>query len=265
MLNGSSIMFSRLVFAIGVLILAAGCEAPSREPYSLAGESGLAMKIASNGEDADTLVVLIHGAVSRGGPANYMYGLVGYLSARRSDIVVVALIRPGYYDDAGNHSPGNNYNRRDSTTPTNNAAIASEINRLKARYGARRVIAMGHSAGASTIGAILGRAPGLIDTAILVSCPCNIRRWRRQNGWRPFVRSESPSDFIDNVPLTTVVVAITGGDDGNTFSALGRDYAASLKARGVDARFIKVDGAGHSFRASLRSTTFDEIIRAIDG
>jgi dipeptidyl aminopeptidase/acylaminoacyl peptidase len=51
------------------------------------------------------------------------------------------------------------------------------------------------------------------------------------------------------VPKTTEVVAITGSEDDNTFPALAQDYVARLEARGLPARFVPVEGAGHGFSA----------------
>lgn len=235
----------------------------SSEPYEVSAEPNLAMKVATPapGTPVDTLVVLLHGAVSSGGPADYMYSFADSIARENPGTVAAAIIRPGYYDSAGKRSPGSNNGRRDSATPASNAAIAGTIRQLKAQYGAGRVIVMGHSAGALATGAIIARAPGLVDTAILVSCPCNIQRWRSMNGWRMrAVQSESPSTFIDHIPQTTSVIAITGGQDDNTFPALAADYVEELQERGIEAQFILASGAAHGF-SRLRPT----VKRAIQG
>ena len=38
---------------------------------------------------------------------------------------------------------------------------------------------------------------------------------------------------------------IAGGGDTNTFPAQAEDYARTLMRRGVDARFLAVEGGGH--------------------
>ena len=247
----------------GALLLAA-C-VTSGEPYQVSDESTLAMKVATPGPGVpvDTLVVLLHGAVSSGGPADYMYGFADSIARENPGTVAAAVIRPGYFDSAGNRSAGDDYGRRDNATPASNAAIAGAIRQLKAQYGAGRVVVVGHSAGALATGAIIARAPGLVDTAILVSCPCDIQRWRSMKGWRMrAVRSESPSTLVDYIPQTTSVVAITGSQDDNTFPALAVDYVEELQERGIDARFILASGAAHGF-SRLRPTVNRAIQEAI--
>jgi pimeloyl-ACP methyl ester carboxylesterase len=107
------------------------------------------------------------------------------------------------------------------------------------------VIYVGHSGGAAIGGVLIGKARGLIDAAVLVSCPCDIPRWlreRHQPAWR---RSVSPSLYGPRVPRTTRVAVIAGETDLNTFPAQAEDYVRRLARRGVDARFILVAGAGH--------------------
>ena len=251
-------------FVLAGALLLAAC-VTSSEPYQVSAEPKLAMKVAAPapGAPVDTLVVLLHGDVSNGRPADYMYSFADSIARENPGTVAAAVIRPGYYDSAGNRSAGNDYGRRDNATPASNAAIAGAIRQLKDQYGAGRVIIVGHSAGATAAGAIIARAPGLADTAILVSCACDIQRWRSMNGWRMrAVRSESPSTLVDYIPQTTSVVAITGSQDDNTFPALAADYVEELQERGIEARFILAAGAAHGF-SRLRPTVNDAIQEAI--
>ncbi len=95
------------------------------------------------------------------------------------------MIRPGYFDDQGNTSEGANFGRRDSYTPTSIAAIAGAIATSKARYHPRRLVLVGHSGGTAIAGVMLGKYPHLADAAVLVSCPCDLDRWRAMTGRRP--------------------------------------------------------------------------------
>ncbi len=249
---------------IAFALLVSSCVTSSSEPYTLSTGPGLAMKVVQprGGGPVETLVVLLHGDVSRGGPADYMYSLASQIARSGTNIAAAAIIRPGYYDSEGNRSPGDNNGRRDNATRASNSAIANEIRRLRATFNAKHVVAMGHSAGAIAVGAIIARAPGLIDAAILVSCPCDIQRWRSMNDRRPrAIQSESPSKFVDLIPATTKVVAVTGSRDDNTYPSLAIKYVASLQSRGLDARFVEVSGAGHGFRG-LRETVRKEILEA---
>jgi dipeptidyl aminopeptidase/acylaminoacyl peptidase len=95
---------------------------------------------------------------------------------------------------------------------------------------------------------------GLIDAAVLVSCPCDIARWLRNHRRPPWPRRLSPDFFVARVPKTTEVVAITGTLDDNTFPALAEDYVERLARRGIPARFVAVAGAGHGFSGVAAAT-----------
>jgi len=197
---------------------------------------------ASFGNGSEALIVLMHGDVSSGGPANYMHPFARQVSEQYPQAKVISLLRPGY-SDGSLTSPGTNYNRRDQYTAENNRLVADTIENLKAASPGAKTIVMGHSGGAAQLGAIIGQRAGLVDGAILLSCPCDIKRWRAQ--FRPFPRSQSPSDFVATTSPATQVIAITGANDDNTYSALASDYVSSLQAAGVNAKFVEVPNAGH--------------------
>ena len=211
------------------------------------GKYCLAMQLAGriDGGKTNKLVVLIHGDVSAGGPADYMYKRAVALG--NNETIVVALIRPGYEDSKGNMSQGSHNNRRDHYTATNIDAIADAILRLKKRYGATRIIVVGHSGGAAITGVMLGKHPGLADSAVLVSCPCNIPEWRLQRGKKSQWRSLSPHAFVDGIPSASTIIAITGNKDDNTSPDLGKSYVNILRKRGIDASFLNVVGGTHGF------------------
>jgi len=169
-------------------------------------------------------------------------------------VIAVALNRPGYADGEGRASQGANYGRSDNYTAGNIAAVGGAIMALKAHYGARRVVYVGHSGGAAVGGVLIGRRPRLIDAAVLISCPCDIPRWLAERRRAPWSRCLSPSAYVHRVSAATEVIAITGSADANTTPDLARDYVAKLANRGVPARFVSVAGAGHGF-AGLRETS----------
>jgi pimeloyl-ACP methyl ester carboxylesterase len=214
---------------------------------------------------APTLIVVVHGDISDGGAATYHVDLARTLA--RPDAVVVALTRPGYTDDRGRVSQGRTYGRQDNYTRDNIAAVGGAIAGLKSHYRPRRVIYVGHSGGAAIGGMLIGksrsRSRGLIDAAVLVSCPCDIARWRRERRQPAWRNSESPMRYAARVPRTTRVVVIAGGDDTNTFPAQAEGYVDVLTRRGVDARFVPVAGAGHGLSGLGAATAqaVDELAR----
>ncbi len=241
---------------VALMVLLGACAAPAPGCQSadnlteVAGGGGcLVIRTFAPAAPTPVLYVVLHGDTSAGGPSTFHYPVAERLAAGGT---AVALIRPGYYDDRGRTSAGSNNGRRDNYTAENIASVADAVRTLRLHHRAARVVLIGHSGGAATAGIILGRYPGLADAAVLVSCPCDIPRWRatRSGPWR---ESLSPSDWAAQVPRTTQVVALAGSADDNTLPGLSEDYVAALTRRGVAAQYIVVPGVGHNeaFRSPL--------------
>ena len=164
-----------------------------------------------------------------------------------------ALVRPGYTGEAGQKSPGSNFGRRDQYTSKNNKLVAQTIQNLAKETGSTKIIGIGHSGGAAQLGAISGMYPGLMDSVILVSCPCNLPEWRRVRGKSPWRRSKSPHIYIDDIALDTRIVAVVGLDDTNTFPKLSQDYVAAAQQHGLAATYVPVSGASHGFNRLQRT------------
>ncbi len=213
----------------------------------------------SFGDGDQALVVFLHGDVSSGGPANYHYGLGQILAALEPGVTAVALLRPGYADGNGLKSPGTNHKRRDQYTSANNDLVAETLASLRTAFPDRPLFVAGHSGGAAQLGVVIARYPGLVDTALLVSCPCDIARWRRAQNARAYKRSQSPQYYVDRVQPDTQVITITGSEDTNTFPEMAADYVATLNANGGNGIAIVVDGSGH-WDANI-STSITKVIR----
>ena len=193
---------------------------------------------------AEVLVVVLHGDVSSGGPARYHLPIARRIAETLPGTATVALIRPGYPDGEGRISDGDAYARFDHYTPENIALVAQAIDRLRARAGARQVIAVGHSGGAATIADVLALHPGTINSAILLGCACDLATMRRNR--RPWTGSIDPITVADRVPTTTRIAAYTGTADTVTIPDLSQNYVDRLTARGIQARFTRVPLATHN-------------------
>jgi pimeloyl-ACP methyl ester carboxylesterase len=238
----------------GLLVLFLVCSAPARadcppgasiSDWVFGGK--LCQAVTTIGAEtagaSPVLVVVVHGDISDGGRATYHVAFARTLV--RPGTIVVALTRPGYTDDRGRTSEGNTYRRRDNYTRDNIAGVGGAIAALRAHYQPRRVIYVGHSGGAAIGGVLIARTPRLIDAAVLVSCPCDIARWLHERRKPPWRASLSPLDYAGRVPRATRVAVIAGGTDTNTFPAQAEGYARTLMRRGVDTRFVLVDGGRH--------------------
>lgn len=227
-----------------LLILGLASMAMAQSPGPLNGQ------VFGSGNRA--LVVVVHGDVSKGGPATYHYDLARRIADQNRGVTVFALVRPGYTGQSGAKSPGSNNGRRDHYTKQNNALVAKTIQNLAKATGNSKVIGIGHSGGAAQVGAIAGMYPGLIDSAILVSCPCNITEWRAKRGKSAWRNSLSPHTYIKHARGTRIL-AVVGTKDTNTFPKLSQDFVAAAKARGLPAAYVPVNGASHGFNGLQRT------------
>jgi len=206
------------------------------------------------------LVVLLHGDLSRGGPATYHVELAQELADANPNATVVAMLRPGYDDGEGHKSDGDTNNRRDHYTARNIDAVAAAIGNLKAQYKASRAVLIGHSGGAAFAGVIAGRHPGLADAVALISCPCDIPVWRaNRRAGSSWPNSLSPSDFAAQVPPATTVVALVGTQDTNTPVSLSRDYISKVSATGAKASLVEISGAGHNVNERMRAAVLPHL------
>lgn len=205
-----------------------------------------------------TLVIVLHGDLSRGGPADYIFPIAERAAA--AGAIGVAMMRPGYAG-GGRSSTGiasRKEKRAQIYTPDEMDEIAAAANRLKDHHGAAEIVMVGHSGGAVMAGVILGRHPGLVQRALLISCPCDIPTWRRMRGRNPLPNAENPIDHIDGIPAGTVIRLLTGSKDTNTRTSLAADYTEKAQAAGIDAAFIELPGAGHNLtNAVIGSAEFE--------
>jgi len=246
-----------MTMALAVVLTAATHQMAAAEPCAADHRTRVAandecLVIRTYGESAErtSLIIFIHGDGYRRdpsdyGPSDYMYRIAQKFGSK--GVVAVGLIRPGYFDSAGNHSTGKSYRDRDNYRRDVIATVAAAVRVLKNHYKAEYVVLAGHSGGSAISGVIIGKYPGLVNAVVLAACPCNVADWRTmRRGYNNWLLSLSPHDFVDKIEKRTTIVAITGGRDDNSVPVLARDYVASLRAMGIDATFVEVPGVGHN-------------------
>jgi pimeloyl-ACP methyl ester carboxylesterase len=239
----------------GLILLACAGPAVAQEALSLgpAGQrtAGLAWRGESAGQHP-TLIVVLHGDAP-GGPLDYQYAFAARAAGVRPDAVVLALLRPGYADPQGRRSDGRRgWTTGDNYTPQVLDQLTAAIVETRRRYGASRVVLVGHSGGAALAALLLARRPWTADAAVLVSCPCDLAAWRRRMAvkqlnplWLAPVASLSPIETVGRIRRGARVTLLVGSDDPVTPPSLSRAFVAQARKAGVDARLILVPGAGH--------------------
>lgn len=192
------------------------------------------------------LVIYLHGDYGIGG-SSYMNTIAAHFSTPTR--MNITLIRPGYFDDEGNFSTGNSLGvtstkiagRLDNYTRENVDIIADAILNLKKHYKPKRILIIGHSGGAAIASLILNFYPELIDGALLINCPCDIKHWRPD--WE---HSLSPIEHIDKINPKVQIHVISGAEDEAVYPESGKDYTQKLINNKNSAKFYLGIGMKHN-------------------
>jgi alpha-beta hydrolase superfamily lysophospholipase len=125
------------------------------------------------------LIVVIHGDAPLANPT-YQYGFARSLSNQLTNTVVLALLRPGYSDGAGGQSDGSRgLATGDNYTSDVTKQLNQAVSEAATRWQTERIILIGHSGGAAIAMLMLANQPGLASSALILSCPCDLKTWRR--------------------------------------------------------------------------------------
>jgi pimeloyl-ACP methyl ester carboxylesterase len=163
-------------------VMALDCPTPASPTFSKGADHCLAVKTVAPGPEGGTLAVVLHGDLSRGGPADYIIPVAEMAAERGAAALVLA--RPGYTVD-GRSSTGVASRDQDRTqlyTAAEIDRIGVAVVNLKAFHGADQVVLIGHSGGAVAAGVLLGRRPDLVNGVLLISCPCDVPTWGGSRG-----------------------------------------------------------------------------------
>jgi pimeloyl-ACP methyl ester carboxylesterase len=195
--------------------------------------------------------VVLHGDLPR---PSYHYEFAREAAVKMEDVVIAALLRPGYVDDTGDRSGGEQgLTTGDNYTPEVVDAVAQAVELIKAKFHPARTVLAGHSGGAAITGNVLGRWPSEVDAGFMVSCPCDLVAWRKhmlqmQNDpiWLIPVKSLSPIDLASKVPRSVRVRLIVGSEDSVAPAELSQHYAEVLRNDGDDVTLTIAPGLEHN-------------------
>jgi predicted esterase len=199
------------------------------------------------------LIIVLHGDAPFNNPG-YQYAMAKHVAAKNKNTIAIGLLRPGYTDDGGNTSDGTKgLTTGDNYTQENINAIAQAIEHFKMMYHPESTILVGHSGGAALTANITALKPGLVDKAVIVSCPCNLNSWRNYmsqqqpyvSAWKDSVSSISPITVVNKISKSTEVIVITGEKDDVAPTDLSTEFYNALKNEGINSKLIRIPNEGH--------------------
>jgi pimeloyl-ACP methyl ester carboxylesterase len=197
------------------------------------------------------LVVVLHGDAPFRNPG-YHYAFASTLSERLPGVPIAALLRPGFSDPYGARSDGRRGSASgDDYTRAVTHDLSDAIAALRTEFSASSVVLVGHSGGAAIAANIAAASPRLIDSLILVSCPCDVPAFRRHMARQQFSPfwlwpsdSESPLDTVDRLTAARVF-AVTGEYDPIALVTYARAYTEAARHRGLSATLTVLPDRGH--------------------
>jgi pimeloyl-ACP methyl ester carboxylesterase len=230
-----------------------------------------------------TLIAVLHGDLMEPGDPktrqlpSYHYIFAGTAATRLDDVVVAALVRPGYSDHLGDQSSGvRGRQTGDNYTAEVVDTIAAAAQELKHKYAPAVFVLAGHSGGAAITADLLGRHPGAANAALLVSCPCDVPAWRRYMVRQMFkqvgplslvfalpVTSLSPPDLVSRIPASTRVRMVVGSNDVTAPPRFTEGYADALRKHGLDVAVTVAPGLEHNIL--IEPVVFDQLKIIVDG
>ena len=198
-----------------------------------------------------SLSIVLHGDAPFSKPS-YQYMLAKRLAAAEKNHISVGLLRPGYTDSNSRTSDGERgLTVGDNYDDARVSVIASAVMSLKEHYHAGRVTLIGHSGGAAIAAKILALHPEVAESGFLVSCPCDVKAWRRDmykttknKAFSGDIGVSSPIDLIEKILPQKTFKVVVGKDDKTAKPYLSKAFFQALKARGVNSEMFVVPG-GH--------------------
>jgi len=202
------------------------------------------------------LVVSLHGDSPFTRPS-YHYRFAKRIAAESKNVISVGILRPGYTDDFNRtsdgdrgESVGDNYDNKRVLQ------VANVIEMLSKTYKARSVVLAGHSGGSAIAAKIISLKPNVVDSAFIVSCPCDINLWRadmfKRNqflGFKGDIDVSSPIDLVSQVGSDTDVYVYIGNSDDVTQPYLSNQYHNALIKAGKRSTQHVIDGSHDVFQS----------------
>ena len=211
------------------------------------------------------LRIYLHGDNSRGRPrgipSDSMYR---YVMPTPSGTVSVAMLRPGHRDTEGRQSSSKSYGHINAETYEDIDEVAAAVRRLREHYNASRVVMIGFSGGCNTVGVVLGRHPGTADAALLGGCACDKVAKSNYHGKGVNRDDISPIEYVNKIPLTTKIIAVTGTRDETNPPSICEPFITRLKEREVSARMDLVEGIKHQFGSLARTKTYQSALAELN-
>lgn len=196
---------------------------------------------AFKGEDNEHIMIIVHGIWDEGTNILGRYAPFAETMNLNTDLTTIAIALPGYSKSSTNNllSLANKRKKNQAASKEYVLFLSEVIKTLKEKYNAKKVTFIGHSAGARMGATVTGLKPDLVQNIALIGGRYEVREENKAKGLISF------ADVIDNVNKNTKYLFIYGTKDTISKPEVTIEFFKIAKQKGLNAKMLKVDGAGH--------------------
>lgn len=210
------------------------------------------------GDDNNHIIIIVHGTWDEGTNTLGRYAPFAETMNLNTDLTSIAVALPGY-----SNSSTNNFTSLSHKGVKNLAAkkeyvlfLGKLVESLKNKYQAKTVTLIGHSAGAMMGATLTGLKPELIQNIALAGGRYDIHKEEEGD-------LISMIDVIDNIDKNTNFLFIYGTEDKISKPEVTTSFFKIAKDKGLKAKLIKVEGAGH-IDLDMSDSSIEAIVEMIE-
>lgn len=140
--------------------------------------------------------------------------------------------------------------------------------RYKKKSEIKRLAVAGHSGGAAITANIMARSSKLIDSALLVSCPCGVEKWRKNmfeltanKIFQKPIDTLSSIEHVKGISDQIDIVMIAGNEDEVAPPYLSENYREKALKSDKSIRLVRLENKGHE--VFLNPKVFTELASMI--
>lgn len=214
---------------------------------------------AFEGDTNDHIIIIVHGTWDEGTNTLGRYAPFAETMNLNTDLTSIAIALPGY-----SNSSTNNFTSLSHKGVKNLAAkkeyvlfLGKLVESLKSKYEAKIVTLIGHSAGAMMSATLTGLKPNLIQNVALAGGRYDIHKEEKGD-------LISMIDVIDDINKDTNFLFIYGTEDKISKPEVTTDFFKIALKKGLKAKLIKVEGAGH-IDLDMTDSSVEAIIEMVEG
>ncbi|MBU0631874.1 alpha/beta fold hydrolase [bacterium] len=226
--------------------------------FIFAGGECIAYKEAK-GDKEGSLTIVVHGTWKEGANVLARYATFADDLAMLTDITTVAIALPGYSGSSTNHFQALSHDKTKKLAADKGYIkfLDALITALKAKYKAKTVNYIGHSAGAMMGATLMGIDPGLIQNIALAGGRYDIHEISKEKDLISAV------DIFDKIDKDANILLIYGTRDEISKPDVTKDFYALAKKQGLHVSIVEVKDAPHSDLDSTE-TSMEAISKMLD-